>query len=674
MWRRRKISAMLFRPKLAGVLIPLLLATVLSRAAGQVPPNSTSDGKLRDLFAQAQQAQRRGDYRNSAAIYQEILKVRPGLAEAQANLGLMRHLLGEYEQAIQAFEAALQVNPQLFVPNLFLGLDLLQLQQPQRALPYLQRTRRLNPRDAQATLGLGQAYAALRESEQANNWYLRAAETNPASSDAWYGLGLTYLALERSAVEQLRKVGADSPYADTLLAESLEEQDRISDAIRLYQKVLASHPTLECVHAALGYAYIRQAALATAEAEFHSEIEQNTGCMLARLGLARISVERGKTGEALVRLEESWEADRSFVRANLPYFLTGLPPERVRELESQAQQLATDEGKRESAMGKFLTSALGTWQQDPANALAWQGDQPGARPTSENPSSRLTAAAAVSPRQLSLQGHYRQCAESLQPRLQGLASHDLSLLARCAYYSGDYRASFAASGRWLKANPRDPEGLYWRARSSVRLAVSALTRAGEAGLNSVKVHLLLGDAFRERQNYKEGEQEYRKALELDPENFAARLGLASAFFQAFKFDQALPEVQTALKLNSKDPEANYMMGEILVYRRQYEEAFQYLRVALNGPPANLPRVHALLGKVYAAQGRTAEAVAELKGSLPADSDGSYHYQLYQLYKKLGDEKAAAAALKKSERIRRGKKAERAARALGTLPSPRSVAE
>ncbi|MBZ5513330.1 MAG: tetratricopeptide repeat protein [Acidobacteriia bacterium] len=665
---------MFFQSRLAGLLLPLVLTAVFSRATGRVPPSSTSEAKLQDLFVQAREAQRRGDFQRSAGIYEEILRLRPGLAEAQANLGLMRHLLGEYEQAIQGFEAALRVNPQLFVPNLFLGLDLLRLQRPQRALRYLQRAQRLNPRDAQAALALGQAYVALQESEQANDWYRLASEITPTSSEAWYGLGLTYLALERSAAERLRKVGPNSPYADTLLAESLEGQDRTLDAIRLYEKVLASNPTLECGHAALGFAYIRQAALAAAETEFRTEIDNNSGCMLARLGLAHVAVERGKTGEALDQLRESWKADRNFVQANLACFLAGLQPERVHELGAQAQQFATGEGNEESALGKFLTSALETWQQGPTSGLPRQGDQPGTGPASENPSSRLTAGPAGDPRQLFRRGRYSQCAERLQPTLPRLVVKDLSLLARCAYYSGDYRATYLASGRWLKVHPRDPEALYWRARSSARLAVIALTRAGQADPNSVRVHLLLGDAFRAQQNYKEAEQEYRKALQLDPESFAARLGLATTFFQAFEFDDALPELRTALRLNSKDPEANYMMGEILVDRHQSEEAFHYLSRALNGQAASLARVHALLGKVYAAQGRTAEAVAELKESLQGDSDGSYHYQLYQLYRKLGDHKAAAAALEQSENIRRQRQAEGAARVLGPLPSPASVAQ
>jgi len=66
------------------------------------------------------------------------------------------------------------------------------------------------------------------------------------------------------------------------------------------------------------------------------------------------------------------------------------------------------------------------------------------------------------------------------------------------------------------------------------------------------------------------------------------------------------------------------MGEVLVYQRQYSDALPYLKTALNGVPSTVLMVHALIGKVYASQGRDAEAVAELKQSLAADRNGSYH--------------------------------------------------
>lgn len=75
------------------------------------------------------------------------------------------------------------------------------------------------------------------------------------------------------------------------------------------------------------------------------------------------------------------------------------------------------------------------------------------------------------------------------------------------------------------------------------------------------------------------------------------------------------------------------------------------RNALSDTSVNAPDAHALLGKIYAAEGKDLEAIAELKKALVADRDGSYHYQLYRIYKKIGDEKSAAVALKEFRAIR-----------------------
>jgi len=86
----------------------------------------------------------------------------------------------------------------------------------------------------------------------------------------------------------------------------------------------------------------------------------------------------------------------------------------------------------------------------------------------------------------------------------------------------------------------------------------------------------------------------------------------------------------------------------------------YLEDGLRGTPPSLPRVHALLGRVYAAEGRVADAVSELKQSLSADNDGSYHYQLYLLYRKEGNWEAAMAALHESEALRKSRLAKQRA--------------
>ena len=64
--------------------------------------------------------------------------------------------------------------------------------------------------------------------------------------------------------------------------------------------------------------------------------------------------------------------------------------------------------------------------------------------------------------------------------------------------------------------------------------------------NSPKVHILLGDSYREGERFAEAEAEYRKAIQISPEDFAAHFGLAMTFYQNFKIDQAETELRTVM--------------------------------------------------------------------------------------------------------------------------------
>ena len=631
-------------------LLLAFLVCLSTVQALQLPLNRNA--QLEDSLLRAQDAQKAGDYRSAAASYQEFLRLQPGAVEIRANLGLMQHLLGEYSEAVSTFQVALRQKPRLFVPNLFLGLDLLRLHQPQKALSYLQRAAQLIPTDEQAMLGLGQAYVALRRYEDANVCYFRATEIKPENADAWYGLGLTYLNIEQLAVEQLKRRGPDSTYGMMLLAESFEMQGRTSDAIKIYRGLfLSHHPAPPCAHAALGFAYIQQGAIDVAEKEFQNELESGTSCPLSPLGLVRVSIERGEIVRALNELQDAWKANQEFVKGNAAYLLMGLQSNRVNELEGGAMKALGGHTGVEPGLAEFLLDAIGDGRKNPVEAFTWGLWPSTLRTIGKSEPLRPPLSNRTIPMQPPSHDQSLGCARRMELEGPQLSLGDRMLSARCAFYSGDYRASFTSSGETVKGTPQNLEGWYWRAKTAGRLAVEALMRAGSAEPNSPRIHTLLGDAYRERQRYEEATREYRIALQLEPKSFPAHLGLATALFKESKYQEALPDLQKALELDHTDPEANFMTGHILVIQHQYGEALPYLKVALSNKPANLPNVHALIGKIYAAQGRTSDAVTELKQSLPADEDGSYHYQLYELFRKLGDQKSAAAALVKSETLR-----------------------
>ncbi len=630
---------------LFSLVLPLTILSIVP-SAGQVPANVNA--RLEDLSSRAHEAQSRGDYRSAARRYREILNLRPDLAEVRANLGLMQHLLGEYDEAIRTFEETIRQKPGLLVPNLFLGLDLLKLHQAKQALGPLQRAEQLNPRDQQVALGLAEAYVALREFQKANEWYLRAVEISPNNAEAWYGLGVSYLNLQQSAVQQLGKINLDSSYFRVLLAESIEHQGRLDDVVKLYRELLKSQPAPPCLRGALGFVYVRQGNLSAAKQAFEEELQGGSGCLLARLGLARISVERGDLATVLREANAVWDRDRGFLEANAPFLWVGFGPEKADNLEERLRHLQAD--PTQGPLVSILIAAIDRWRREPLETFAKDSEAL----TSHTPGDRAFLQTGSSPSRLADEGHYSQCVQDLKPRLAELTASELLLLAQCSYYAGYYRNTFLASGKLLDASPENLSALFWRAKSSEKLAVDALFRAGLADPGSYRVHVLLAEAYRERHYLKEADAEYLKAIQLKDDDPAAHLGLARMYFDDFKLDEAVPELRKVLERNPLDPEASYFMAEILVYRRQYSDAAPYLRNGLNGAPDIVPRVHALLAKVYATDGRTTEAAAELKQALSADYDGSYHYQLYLLLRKLGDQGAATAALQKSEALRKAR--------------------
>lgn len=637
-----------FRFLWTGALVLFLLSSRPILNLGHV--FSGAQEQIEQLSSQANDAQKRGDYREAAEKYAAILRLRPDALEVRVNLGLMHHLLGEPSEAVRDFELVLLDKPQLYVANLFLGVDLLQLHQPRQALTYLERAQRLNPKDAEPAVHLGQAYFDLHEFRKANDWYRRATEINPANAEAWYGLGITYLRLAREASDQLVKEGRGSGYARRLYAESLDERGWIADAISAYQRLLDSPSPPPCSRAELGFVYLVQAdeaLIPAASKQFEEALKGDPGCLLARLGAARIQFQQKDTTSAWEELTSVWRADPNFFRAHSSQLWRGFGPERLNNFEETIRQLPASPS--EPPVTRLLLMSIETWQKQGGDTFISTADSSSDTTVlDESPPENGQA----TPAQLCGQGHYTRCAQTLKPKLTQLAPDALLLLATCSFASGDYRLGFDAASQLLRTNPHSLAGLYWQATVGQRLAVGALTHAALADPNSPRIHLLIAEAYRDKESFKEAEAEYSRVLQLEPNYAPAHLGLGMVYWQDHKYEEAIPHLQAVLAQRPGDPESSYVWGAILVARHQFAEAMPYLDSALQGTNSIFPYVHALRSQVFAAQGQTETAIAELKQSLEVDVSGSYHFQLYQLFKKIGDEEAAQTALQQSEALRK----------------------
>ena len=221
----------------------------------------------------------------------------------------------------------------------------------------------------------------------------------------------------------------------------------------------------------------------------------------------------------------------------------------------------------------------------------------------------------------------------------------LQMLAACSFFTGDY-ALTSDAGRALQSLPSHPqaEALYWSIKANEKLAFESLARFQQLEPDSARSHILLGDIYRQRERYDDAQKEYVKALDISPNDSAALLGLASAYFDDANIGKTIETAQKALIQNPDDPEINLLMGEALISQHKFTDAEPFLLKSLHAKPQMLPHVHALLGEAYAADGKTQDAIRELKLGADSDQDGSVHYHLARLYTKIGDNVNAATAI------------------------------
>jgi len=598
-------------------------------------------GELESLLASAQQAQARGDFQSAAEYYRWAVALRPQIAELRTNLGLMYYQTGKDEQAVAAFRQALRMKPTLFVPNLFLGLDYLKLKRFPDAISCLKRAAILKPTDIQAQLGLGQAYAGTRNTRLAVRSYLQATQIELGNADAWYHLGVSYLEQVEADARILLGRHKDSGYLRALMADNFSEQRAHIQAVDEYEKATSFSAFPPGVHAAYALALLNRHDLPAAERELKSELASSPGSLMGKLGVARLHVEQGTADRAGKIIEEIWNTDPGFLRANIALFNRGLSQSKRSELQHLLEA--------ERATGQVSEQIVALFR----SGLASEGVADGSQ--SSNPTvnihggarSSRSSNAAMSYRH----GRYGACAESLSARLRLLQPNEVRLLTWCAYFTGRYRNAFDAASK-LAVNPgTQTEGLYWETKSAQKLAAEALARASEMDPTSPKLHILLGDIARQRKSFPDAEREYRKALALQPDDTGALFGLSLALLADDQINEAFDVAQAALQNNASDPELNAVMGEILCARREFLQAEPYLVKSLNTKPEYVAHVHALLGRVYAQTDRTQQAIAELKLALPDDKDGTLHYQIARLYLKVGDRDSAKKAFEVSKRLR-----------------------
>jgi serine/threonine protein kinase/tetratricopeptide (TPR) repeat protein len=131
------------------------------------------------------------------------------------------------------------------------------------------------------------------------------------------------------------------------------------------------------------------------------------------------------------------------------------------------------------------------------------------------------------------------------------------------------------------------------------------------------------------------ENEYRRAIELNPKYATAHHWYAAQLLVQGRLDQALQEIKTAQQLDPLSLGINKDFAVILLYARDYDKALEQCRKTLEIEP-HFGAMSTYIAQIYELQEKYPEATAELEKAHAADpGDVEITYGLGQAYALMG---------------------------------------
>ena len=180
-------------------------------------------------------------------------------------------------------------------------------------------------------------------------------------------------------------------------------------------------------------------------------------------------------------------------------------------------------------------------------------------------------------------------------------------------YALAYTGLADAHNRLSAWNAISPKEGFPKAKEAAIKALEIDDRLAEAHISLAMVKLFYD------WDWAVAESEFRKALELNPDNSDAHYMYSLYLMRMGRFDEALVEMRRAHELDPLSLEKFAGIGEIFYYQRQYDQAIEQYKKILELEP-NSGFAYWWLGNVYVQKGMFEDAVAAYQKSIPLSGD------------------------------------------------------
>ncbi|HSE21312.1 MAG TPA: tetratricopeptide repeat protein [Pyrinomonadaceae bacterium] len=492
--------------------------------------------------------------------------------------GIAAQKVGKCEEALQQYVKVIKLDPKNFVAQFNSGRCYLELQKAEQALTFFKIAVGLKPFDALAQYALGNAYGVTGHMPEAIDAFKESVRLDPKLIHAHRALAGAYelsgknddAIREHLVVLQLKENDPASLY---FLGRLYVQTGSFTTAIEYFNRSIAVKPTADA-YLGLGLAQAKVSDYLSSILAYNEAIKLEPSNELAQYNLGLSLRQVGRHADAAAAFKRATELKTDWAQ---PFLYLGMSYEDLGD--SEKFLVAEQQANRINPNDLGILKALGTALR--AN---------------------------------------RKYIDAIEPLKKVSTSHpddvdDLYLLGNTYLMAGRYDDAIKTLNRVLVLQPSHEEARerlrVASARKNLLPTVDDLKRRVLEDPLNASLRAELGQTYNSLAMNAEAEQEYLKAVELDPKNSDFHGRLCVNYSEWDKFDKAVECYKEAVK---KDANHVYYMS---------------------------------LGDVYQNQGKLDEAIAAYQKSL--EKKPTFTFSLYKLayaYMKKGEPQNAIEPLRK----------------------------
>jgi eukaryotic-like serine/threonine-protein kinase len=424
----------------------------------------------------------------------------------------------------------------------------------------------------------------------------RACEIDPINPFNAYFLAWCLYQARRydEGIVQARRLLQSEPHygsARFVLSLMLRRVGKYEEAVGEAQKAIELLGEIPMFIASLGTAYAEAGRTEEARRILDKLNEMQPARYVTPYHRAFIHIYLGERDEALQLLEQSVTISEPWIvwLGTEPQFdaLRGDP--RFNSLLRQTNNPTTVR----------QAGTIGTYNRSPSTHFSKQIVSPDAAPATPVPASRPTEDEEAN--KLYVAGRYfatRRTAEGLRQgieRFERAVERDPQFALAYAEMADCY-----ALLNWYVEPP--PEGAWEKARQAALRAVEADEYLAEAhaSLGFVKLHY--------ERDFAGAENQFRRSIELKPDNPVAHRWRAFNLSAMGKHDEAISEIRRAQEISPRSPVIATAFANVLFFAQRFTEASEQCQRSLELDPGSIP-THIVLRWTYEMRGMCNEALA-----------------------------------------------------------------